>query len=302
MALTPCAFIWRRRCWQPAIPRPGICKSATTGRGCSARSGSSPGCASCVAPGLTRSGAPRSDAPSGASSPNTRRCSTRSAAICRPATIRLPSSSRVCHWRFAALATSRKPISSAPSRRRRSCWRGCARHNVRRRSPPLNDGSALPLRRCRATSAIEPPHPESPVIARILAASVALTLAAGGAASACRGGTAPAALDDAFKNPDPGWGPPDAVATFTADGLVLKPPVNGSAWRSNPNYALDGSDLCVAVTNPRQLSGPGDIGDVGVRFWASSAQSFYTATLSLDGSVAVDRLVNGVWHGVVPPT
>ena len=139
------------------------------------------------------------------------------------------------------------------------------------------------------------------MVARILAVSVALTLAASGGALACQGKTM-AALDDTFKNPDPGWGPPDAAAAFTAGGLVLKPPANGSAWRWNPNYMIDGSDLCVSVVNPSELSSRTDVGDVGVWFWSQNAQNFYTATLSLDGSVSIDRLVNGVWHVVLQPT
>ena len=139
------------------------------------------------------------------------------------------------------------------------------------------------------------------MIARIFAASVALSLAASGGAWACQATTA-ATLDDNFRTPDPGWGPPDEAAVFTPGGLVLKPPVNGSAWRSNPNYAIDGSDLCVSVANPAKLAGRTDIGDVGVWFWARNEQNFYTATLSLDGTVAIDRLVDGVWKVVLPPT
>jgi hypothetical protein len=140
------------------------------------------------------------------------------------------------------------------------------------------------------------------VVARILIACVALLLlGASGGALACQGRTA-AMLDETFRTPDPGWGPPDDAAAFTAGGLVLKPPVNGSAWRWNPNYTIDGSHLCVTVANPSQLPGRADIGDVGVWFWAQNAQNFYTATLSLDGSVAIDRLVNGVWQIVLPPT
>src|SRR5712692_2465695 len=127
-------------------------------------------------------------------------------------------------------------------------------------------------------------------------------LGASGGALACQGKTAAAALDETFKTPDPGWGPPDDAASFTPGGLVLKPPVNGSAWRWNPNYTIDGSDLCVSVANPSQLSGHADIGDVGVWFWAQNAQNFYTATLSLDGTVSIDRLISGVWHVVLPPT
>lgn len=139
------------------------------------------------------------------------------------------------------------------------------------------------------------------MIARILAVSLALTLAASAGATACQSRTA-ALLDDNFKAPDPGWGPPDDAAAFTADGLVLKPPVNGSAWRANQNYSIDGRDLCIDVANPNRVLGRGDIGDVGIRFWATSTLNFYTATLSLDGSVSIDRLVNGVWQVVMPPT
>lgn len=140
------------------------------------------------------------------------------------------------------------------------------------------------------------------MVARIIIASVALLLlGASGGALACQGKTA-AMLDDTFKTPDPGWGPPDDAASFTSGGLVLKPPVNGSAWRWNPNYTMDGSSLCVSIANPTPLPDRAALGDVGVRFWSKDAQNFYTATLSLDGSVAIDRLVNGVWHVVLPPT
>src|SRR5579863_1617057 len=135
----------------------------------------------------------------------------------------------------------------------------------------------------------------------MLAVGVVLMLAAS-SALACEAKNTAAILDDTFKPPDPGWGPPDDAAAFTDRGLVLKPPVNGSAWRWNPNYTIDGSDLCVSIANPGQLSGHADIGDVGVWFWSQNAQNFYTATLSLDGTVSIDRLVNGVWHGVLPPT
>lgn len=140
------------------------------------------------------------------------------------------------------------------------------------------------------------------MVARILAVGVVLMLAASGGALACQAKNTAAILDDTFKTPDPGWGPPDASASFTPGGLVLKPPVNGSAWRWNPNYTIDGSDLCVSVANPSRPAGRADIGDVGVWFWAQNAQNFYTATLSLDGTVSIDRLVNGVWQPVLPPT
>ncbi len=127
---------------------------------------------------------------------------------------------------------------------------------------------------------------------RIFAVSMALALATGGDAWACQGKTTAAILDDTFKSPDPGWGAPDDAASFTPGGLVLKPPVNGSAWRWNPNYTLDGNDLCVSVVNPSQPSGRPATGDVGVWFWSQSAQNFYTATLSLDGTASIDRLVS----------
>jgi hypothetical protein len=135
------------------------------------------------------------------------------------------------------------------------------------------------------------------VIARILAAGLALTLVAGGEALACQSRTG-ATFDDTFQTPDPGWGPPDQAASFGPDGLVLKPPVNGSAWRWDQNYTIDGKDLCITVVNP---TGPTGNADVGVWFWGRNGLNFYTATISLGGSVAIDRLANGVWHEVLPP-
>jgi hypothetical protein len=135
------------------------------------------------------------------------------------------------------------------------------------------------------------------VIARIFAGSALLLLWASDAVMACQSHTG-AMLDENFKTPDPGWGPPDQAASFNPEGLVLKPPVNGSAWRWDQNYTIDGKDLCVTVTNPGQPTGNAD---AGVWFWGTNGLNFYTATISLDGSVAVDRLINGVWHVVVPP-
>jgi hypothetical protein len=141
------------------------------------------------------------------------------------------------------------------------------------------------------------------VLAKIFVASVALLLAANGGAMACQARNSTPALDESFKTPDPGWGPPDDAAMFSPDGLVLKPPVNGSAWRWNPNYSVDGHDFCVTVLNPAKLPpSPGDIGDVGLWFWSRNAQNFYTATFSLNGTVSLDRLVNGTWHVVLTPT
>jgi hypothetical protein len=143
--------------------------------------------------------------------------------------------------------------------------------------------------------------PEGHLVVRILAAAAALTFAISGGAWACQAKNTAAILDDTFKTPDPGWGPPDDAASFTANGLVLKPPVNGSAWRWNPNYTLDGNDLCVSIVNPSQAAGR-DIGDVGIWFWSQNAQNFYTATVSLEGTASIDRLVNGKWQVVMPPT
>jgi hypothetical protein len=140
------------------------------------------------------------------------------------------------------------------------------------------------------------------LLAKILAAGMLLLLAAPGSALACQAKNATPVMDENFRIPDPGWGPPDDAASFTAAGLVLKPPVNGSAWRWNPNYSVNGHDLCVTVTNPAQLPmRPADIGDVGIWFWSRNAQNFYTATFSLNGTASIDRLVNGVWHVVMAP-
>jgi len=141
------------------------------------------------------------------------------------------------------------------------------------------------------------------LLVRILVAGAALLLGLHSSALACQTRNARPVLDETFKTPDPGWGPPDDAANFTASGLVLKPPVNGSAWRWNPNYSVDGRDLCATIASPATLPAQaGDIGDVGVWFWSRNAQNFYTATLALNGTVSVDRLVNGVWQVVMAPT
>jgi hypothetical protein len=135
------------------------------------------------------------------------------------------------------------------------------------------------------------------------ALAVALFLAANGTATACQGRGTPL-LDDDFKNPDIGWGTPTSVASYTPDGLVLRPPVNGSGWRWNQNFSMAHADLCAEVANPANLPSPANqktVGDVGLWFWGADAQNFYTATITLDGTAAVDRLENGVWHEVVAP-
>jgi hypothetical protein len=139
------------------------------------------------------------------------------------------------------------------------------------------------------------------VVARMLAVGLALLMSASGVALGCQAKTAPT-LDENFKTPDPGWGAPDDNAAFTTNGLALTPPANGSAWRWNPNYTLDGGDLCVTVVNPSHPLTRGEAGDVGLWFWGKNAQNFYTATLALDGAVAIDRLVGGVWHVVLAPS
>jgi hypothetical protein len=138
---------------------------------------------------------------------------------------------------------------------------------------------------------------------KIFVAGVVLTLAAAGSASACQGKGNPL-LDESFKMADPGWGRADNIAAFTPDGLVLKPPVSGSAWRSNQSYKMDRADLCVEVTNPGTLPMYPDeeaVGAVGVWFWGGDLQNFYTASITLDGMAAIDRLINGKWHEVVAP-
>jgi len=137
----------------------------------------------------------------------------------------------------------------------------------------------------------------------IAAAGLALMIGTGGAARACQGTGAPTLVED-FKNPDIGWGKPDTVGSYTQEGLVMRPPVNGSAWRWNRNFTMARADFCIQATNPSALPSPANaetVGDVGIWFWGTDAQNFLTATISLDGTAAVDRLVNGVWQSIVPP-
>ena len=124
-----------------------------------------------------------------------------------------------------------------------------------------------------------------------------------GAASACQSHGTPL-LDDSFKTADPGWGQPDNVAAFTANGLILTAPVSGSAWRWNRSQTMAHNDLCVEVMNPAQLPSPADadtVGAVGVWFWSTDSQNFYTATIALDGSVAITRLSGGIWRTITTP-
>jgi hypothetical protein len=141
------------------------------------------------------------------------------------------------------------------------------------------------------------------VTARPLLVFMMVLCAASGAASACQKNANPQ-LDENFKNADPGWGQPDNIAAFTAQGLVLKPPVSGSAWRWNVNLTMPHADWCITVVNPANLPDPADensVGSVGVWFWGKDLQNFYTATITLDGKTAIDRLSRGGWQVVVPP-
>jgi hypothetical protein len=134
-------------------------------------------------------------------------------------------------------------------------------------------------------------------------AAGAIALSAANAASACQKKSSPL-LDDSFKNADPGWGQPDNVAAFTAEGLVLKPPPSGSAWRSNAGFSMARADWCVQIVNPSPLPMPADedsVGSAGLWFWGKDLQNFYTATITLDGNAEIDRLNRGVWQTVVPP-
>jgi len=142
------------------------------------------------------------------------------------------------------------------------------------------------------------------VAAKLLAVGAMILCGAAGTASACQKHTAPV-FEDNFKNADPGWGQPDNVAAFTADGLVLTPPVSGSGWRSNSNYSMARADWCVTVISPSTLPDPADedeVGAVGVQFWGKDLQNFYTATITLDGNASIDRLNRGIWQVVVAPS
>ena len=139
-------------------------------------------------------------------------------------------------------------------------------------------------------------------LARTLLGAVAVLLLTGGEAPACLGKSDPA-LDDNFAHPDPGWPNGDNVTT-TAQGLVIKPPVNGSTWALNSNYTMDGSDLCVTVALPAILPTPADedtVGDVGVLFWKRDNDNYYMAAISPDGIAVVSRYLNDQWLTIVNP-
>jgi hypothetical protein len=142
------------------------------------------------------------------------------------------------------------------------------------------------------------------VTAKLVLIGLAVLCGTAGAASACQK-TGNPVFEDNFKNADPGWGQPDSVASFTQQGLVLTPPVSGSAWRSNSNLSIAQGDWCVTEVNPSTLPDSSDenaVGSVGVWFWGKDLQNFYTATITLDGKASVDHLVRGIWQVVVPPT
>src|ERR1700744_6064079 len=105
--------------------------------------------------------------------------------------------------------------------------------------------------------------------AKYLLTGLLVLCGAAGVASACQKSTNPQ-LDETFKNADQGWGQPDNVAAFTAQGLVLKPPPGGSAWRMNTNFTMAKADWCITVVSPSNLPNPADedsVGSVGVWFW-----------------------------------
>lgn len=132
---------------------------------------------------------------------------------------------------------------------------------------------------------------------------MAVLCGASGAALACQKHSSPVFQDD-FKNADPGWGQPDNAAAFTANGLVLTPPISGSAWRTNANLTMAQGDWCMEVVSPSTLPAVADqdsVGSVGVWFWGSDLQNFYTATITLDGNASIDRLNRGIWQVVVAP-
>jgi hypothetical protein len=139
-------------------------------------------------------------------------------------------------------------------------------------------------------------------LGRVLLGAAAVLSLAAGPSLACLGKSDPA-FDDNFANPDPGWPNGENVAA-TPQGLVLKPPVNGSTWAVNGNYTMDGSDLCVTVALPATLPNPANedtVGDVGVLFWKRDPDNYYMAAISPDGVAVVSRFLNGQWLTIVNP-
>jgi hypothetical protein len=123
-----------------------------------------------------------------------------------------------------------------------------------------------------------------------------------GSAFACQGKSDPA-LDDDFSKPDPGW-PSSENVTVTPQGLVVKPPANGSTWVVNSNYTMDGADLCVTVAMPATMPSPANedtVGDVGIVFWKRDNDNYYLAAISPDGIAAISRSIGGQWTTIVDP-
>jgi hypothetical protein len=141
------------------------------------------------------------------------------------------------------------------------------------------------------------------VAAKAFLIGLTILCAAVSAASACQKKTNPL-FDENFRNADPGWGEPDNIASFTPQGLVLTPPVSGSAWRWDPNFSMAHADWCVDEVNPAKLPSPANedtVGAAGLWFWGQDMLNFYTATITLDGYASVNRLNKGVWQIVAAP-
>ena len=140
------------------------------------------------------------------------------------------------------------------------------------------------------------------MIAKGLLGGAALLLATSAVALACQGKTDPA-LDDKFAKPDPGWPSSDNV-TISPQGLVVKPPINGSTWVVNGNYTMEGADLCVTVAMPATMPNPANedtVGDVGIVFWKRDNDNYYMAAISPDGVAVVSRYLNSQWLTIVNP-
>jgi hypothetical protein len=143
---------------------------------------------------------------------------------------------------------------------------------------------------------------EGLVISRSILVGATFLLATSSISFACQGKSDPA-LDDNFSKPDAGWPSSDNVKV-TPQGLVIKPPINGSTWVVNSNYTMDGADLCVAVAMPTTMPNPANedtVGDVGVVFWKRDNDNYYLAAISPDGLAAISRSVAGQWSTIVDP-
>jgi hypothetical protein len=142
-----------------------------------------------------------------------------------------------------------------------------------------------------------------PVFSKGILVGAAFFVLSGGVALACQGKNDPA-LDDNFSKPDPGWPSADNVKA-TPQGLVVKPPVNGSTWVVNANYTMEGADLCITVAMPATMPNPANedtVGDVGAVFWKRDNDNYYLAAISPDGLAAISRSVGGQWTTIMEPT